>query len=165
MKKLQQIDKRALKVALVERLRQDLAVITAAQRASQAGVTHEESRAESDKDMRATETSYLARGQAERVVALREDIAKVEHMELRSFGSEGAVALSALVLLDEDGDEEIYFVASAGGGVRLQVGELVVRVVTPEAPLGRALLGRRVDDVIERPGPQGTREQALVELG
>jgi transcription elongation GreA/GreB family factor len=164
LKKLHEIDKGALKRALIERLHQDLAVITAAQRASQAGVTHEESRAESDKDMRATETSYLARGQAERVVALREDIAKVDHMTIRNFGSEGAVALSALVRVEGETEDEIYFVAPAGGGIRLSFEALDVRVVTPDAPLGRILLGKRVDDVIERPGPQGVREQTVVEL-
>jgi transcription elongation GreA/GreB family factor len=164
LKKLHEIDKSALKKALAERLQQDLAVVTAAQRASQAGVTHEESRAESDKDMRATETSYLARGQAERVVALREDIAKVEHMVLRNFGSEGAVAMSALVRVEGETDEETYFVAPAGGGLRLSLERLDVRVVTPDAPLGRTLLGKRVDDVIERPGPQGVREQTVVEI-
>ena len=108
MKKLHEIDKGALKRALIERLHRDLAVITAAQRASQAGVTHEESRAESDKDMRSTETSYLARGQAERVIALREDIGRVELLEVRRFGPEVAVAMSALVRLEDEhgGDEQ-----------------------------------------------------------
>lgn len=164
MKQLQSIDKQALKQALLSRLQQDLATMTAAQRASQEGVTNEESRSENDKDMRSTETSYLARGQAERVVSLREEIGRVEVMELRRFGSEAAVAMSALVLLEDEHSEEIYFVAPAGGGIKISLGTFVVCVVTPQSPLGKAVLGKRVDDVVERPTVGGLREQTVVEL-
>ncbi len=164
MKKLQAVDKQALKRALLERLHQDLATVTAAQRASQEGVTNEESRAENDKDMRSTETSYLARGQAERVVALREDIGRVEIFEMRKFGPEVAVAMSALVRLEDEAGDEIYFVAPAGGGIKLSSGSVEVCVVTPQSPLGRALLGKRVDDDVERPTAGGLREQTVVEL-
>ena len=55
------IDKTQLLALLVERLTAELARVRGqAQREAEAA-THEEARAEGDKDMRATEASYIAR--------------------------------------------------------------------------------------------------------
>ncbi|HQP37789.1 MAG TPA: hypothetical protein PLI95_21545, partial [Polyangiaceae bacterium] len=59
--------KSALKQELVSLLQRDLEVLQRAHRASQEGATHEEAKPENDKDTRALEQSYLARGQARRV--------------------------------------------------------------------------------------------------
>ena len=48
--------------------------------------------------------------------------------------------------------------------VAVPAGNLDVCVVTPQSPLGRVLLGKRVDDDIERPTANGLREQTVVEL-
>ena len=53
--------------------------------------------------------------------------------------------MSALVEVDEDGETKQFFIAPAGGGTMLAG----VQVVTPNSPLGRALLGKRVDDEVE----------------
>lgn len=150
-------------VAAKEALRQELlAALVAerdtlrdAQRATQEGLTHEESRAEGDKDMRSTEASYLARGQAERVIALEREVLLVERMAVKSFAPHDPIALSALVvLLTADQRRSAVFLAPAGGGTRLDEGR--VRVVTPSSPLGQALIGAtQGDDVLFA---QGDRE-------
>ncbi|MBM4362108.1 MAG: GreA/GreB family elongation factor [Deltaproteobacteria bacterium] len=58
-------------------------------------------------------------------------------------------ALGALVTVEVDGKIQRLFLCPAGGGVTLRGGGEEVRVVTPEAPLGRALLGRTVGDGVE----------------
>lgn len=133
--------KAKLKEELLAHLQADLQAVERAHRATQEGATHEEARPENDKDTRALEQSYLARGQASRVLELRAQIAEVAQLALREF--EGApAALGALVTVeDEDGATQDLFLASAGGGARL--GEGAVQVVTPQSPLGRAILGRR----------------------
>ena len=147
--------KAALRSELLAALTAELETLENAQRTTQEGVTHEESRAESDKDMRSTEASYLARGQAERVVALAREVALVERMALESFPAGAPIAVSALVTLKaDDGRKSIVFLAPAGGGTRLDEGR--VRVVTPSSPLGEALIGATSGDevVVE----QGERE-------
>ena len=66
------VDKVEILKLLRERVSADLATMSAAQRAVVDGATHEENRPENDKDTRALEQSYLARGQAQRVVELQE---------------------------------------------------------------------------------------------
>jgi transcription elongation GreA/GreB family factor len=155
--------KEGLRQELLAALRSERDVLRSAQRATQQGVTHEENRAEGDKDMRSTEASYLARGQAERVVALERDVLLVELMLLRSFTADDVVAVSALVkLAADDGRQSVLFLAPAGGGTRLDAG--AVRVVTPGSPLGQALIGAaQGDEVLVA---QAEREQSyeIVEL-
>lgn len=152
--------KRALHGELLAKLTRDRDALQASQREVAEGVTHEDNRAESDKDMRATEASYLARGQAMRVQALEEDVQRVTLMTLRAFASSDPIALSALVELEVAGVTSRVFLAPAGGGARL-AGD--VQVITPASPLGRALLGARVDDEVEV--QRGGRVEAVTILG
>jgi transcription elongation GreA/GreB family factor len=138
--------KGVLKRELVAALKSELAAAVLAHKTTVAGVTHAEAKPENDKDTRALEQSYLARGQAQRVEALRTAVLEVEAMDVQV--SDGAkVVLGSLVTVTDDENERAYFVASQGGGVKLEAGS--VQVVTPPSPLGRALIGKRVGDECE----------------
>src|SRR5579871_2411359 len=100
-----------LKDELLARLETDLETLERALRATRAGATHEEAKPENDKDTRALEQSYLARGQALRVEELRAAVADVESMALRAFGAEMLIALGALVTIDEEDGESSLFLA------------------------------------------------------
>jgi transcription elongation GreA/GreB family factor len=123
---------------LLARLRTDLATLERAHRATCEGATHEEAKPENDKDTRALEQSYLARGQATRIEELRASVAAVATLSHDDLG-EGRVALGAVVLVEENGKELALLLAPGGGGERIGDGE--VQVVTPGSPLGRCLLG------------------------
>lgn len=162
---LKRFEKVSLRDALLRLLEEQLVVVRAAQKASHEGATHEESRPENIKDMRSTETSYLARGQAERVVALMDEIALVENMPLRGFAPDAAIGLSALVVLEnEAGVQSLYWIAPAGGGARLEVAGATLTVVTPRSPLGRALVGLREGDEAELVTAQGPRQSFVVAI-
>lgn len=161
---LDRLDKARLLEILFERLEEDLRNVTAAQKAAQEGATHEENRQESDKDMRSTEVSYLARGQAERVVSLREELARLRSLSLQSFDAETPIAATALVRLDEEGAESVHFLVPAGGGLRFVVDGIELSILTPRSPLGQNLLGARQGDVVGLDGPEGSREYEVVEV-
>lgn len=146
------MDKAAIKRALLDALDRTRAEALAAQRAAQDATTHEEARAESDKDMRSTETSYVARGQAMRVESLDAERARVAAMPLRSFEADDAIAVSALVTITNGPKQRTIFVAVGGGGRVLAVNGTTLHVVTPSSPLGEALVGARAGDelVVER---------------
>jgi transcription elongation GreA/GreB family factor len=131
---------------LVAQLEAQLATARAAHAAALEGATHPEAKAENDKDTRGLEQSYIARGQARRVAELEGAIDAVKAMRPRTFGDGAPVAISALVVVVEDGDEHRYWIAPHGGGTALSGG---VSVVTPVSPLGRALLGKHAGDEIE----------------
>jgi Transcription elongation factor, GreA/GreB, C-term len=157
-------DKTEILRLLRESVSADLTTMSAAQRAVVDGATHEENRPENDKDTRALEQSYLARGQAQRVVELQDALNLLKALELRRFTLASAISLSALVALDHDGDVVYYFIAPAGGGVRLTVGGAEVRVVTPQSPIARALLGKHEGDDLELRTPQGMRECSIASV-
>ncbi|HEX8790440.1 MAG TPA: GreA/GreB family elongation factor [Polyangiaceae bacterium] len=137
-------DKHALRDELARLIAADLDTRERAHRAAREGATHEEARPENDKDTRALEQSYLARGEAARVEQLRTALAEVRAMGVRSFLAEERASLGALVTLDEDGDEIVVWLAPHGGGSRLADGR--VQVLTPPSPLGRAVLGKVAGD-------------------
>ncbi len=154
--------KSALKQELVSLLQRDLEVLQRAHRASQEGATHEEAKPENDKDTRALEQSYLARGQAMRVDDLSSALASVQAMSLRPFGDDQPIAIGALVQVEEDDQERLFFVAPEGGGTALADG--AVQVVTPRSPLGRALFGKCVGDACSLSVASRTRELVVVAI-
>lgn len=159
------IDKGEVLSALRRHQDEDLNVVTESQLESQAGATHSENRAEGDKDMRATESSYLARGLAKRVGELRSCVSSLGTLRLREFGSSSPVSLSALVTVeDEEGVETHYFIAPCGGGVVVEVGGERISVITPSSPIGIALIGRMNDDETELRTPQGVRMLTISEI-
>jgi len=158
------IDKREILRLLRESVSADLATMSAAQRTVVDGATHEENRPENDKDTRALEQSYLARGQAQRVVELQDALTLLKTLELRAFTAESRIALGALIALDDGEHLEHYFIAPAGGGVRVRLAAVEVRVVTPQSPIARALLGKQQGDEFELRTPQGVRECSIASV-
>ena len=155
--------KQALKIELIAQLEAALATARAAHAAAIEGSTHEEAKPENDKDTRGLEQSYLARGQAQRVAELEAAIGDVTALALRNFDPGTPIAMSALVHVraDEDGAELALWIAPAGGGNLLAGG---VQVVTPSSPLGRALLGKHVDDDVELQLPGKLRALTITQI-
>jgi transcription elongation GreA/GreB family factor len=154
-------DKREILRLLLEHIAADLQVMSAAQRRVVDGATHEENKPENDKDTRALEQSYLARGQAQRVVELQGQLNQLKALEVRDFSKGAAVALGALVAVEDERETVHYFLAPAGGGLRLTVAGREVRVVTPQSPIGHALIGKRQGDEVDLRTPQGVSECSI----
>ena len=138
------MDKTALRDELVARVAEELEALERAHRAVMEAATHEEAKPENDKDTRALEQSYLARGQAMRVQSLREALATCRALTVAPLAR---AARGALLRVDDDGATRTLYLAPHGGGTGLAGG--AVQVVTPTSPLGRALLGREAGDVCE----------------
>ncbi|MBP9087866.1 MAG: hypothetical protein KBG15_17225, partial [Kofleriaceae bacterium] len=143
----------ALRGLLIEALQTALASAHAAYRAAIEGATHAEAKAENSKDTRGLEQSYVARGQAQRVAELETGLATVTTMSVAPHPT-GPVRIGSLAVVrdQQDGRTATYWMAPAGGGTTLldrtatDARELIV--LTPQSPLGRALLTRAVGDEI-----------------
>ncbi len=133
-----------LKTALQRALEQTLANLNAAHADTREAATHEEAKPENDKDTRALEQSYLARGQAARIAALQSGLAAVATMSIAPTRVARAGAL--ITTEDDEGQVARWFLAPDGGGLRLP-GEVLV--VTPVSPVGAALSGRSAGDELE----------------
>ena len=154
--------KTALKDELVRILASELEVRERAHKAALEGATHEEAKPENDKDTRALEQSYLARGEAARVEEMREGLVAAKAMVVRTFGQGEPVAVGALVATEQNGATTVLLLAPSGGGTRLAAG--AVQVVTPQSPLGRALLGKRAGDEFELVVAGRSREIAVLSV-
>src|SRR5262249_56146007 len=119
-----------------------------------------ENRGESDKDMRSTETSYVARGQALRARDLELSLRRLGVLELRDFAKGAAIEASALVEVEQESKRISYFVVPAGGGQRLRAGRREILTLATTSPLGKALLGLSVGEEAEGTTPQGARPVA-----
>lgn len=149
------MDKASLVSTILAQLHRDLAVITAEADVSRENATGDEARAEGRYDTRALESSYLAQGQERLAAELREAIGAYQGLGARAFRAEEPVALGALVSVVQAGGSSRYFLGPGGGGQTVALDGGDVLVVTPQSPLGRALLGRRAGDTINGavPGP------------
>jgi transcription elongation GreA/GreB family factor len=159
------VDKRQVLALLQQRLAAILDRLTEAQKSAQAGATHPDNKQEHAKDMRSTESSYLARGLAERVETLRDGLRALALLRAPDLGDDEAACPGALVTVeDEDGRESLYLLAPAGGGERFEVGRREVLVLTPQSPLGAALAGRRAGETFEVNLPAGRMRAEIVEV-
>ncbi len=122
-------------------------------------VSSAESKQEGKYDTRATEASYLARGQAWRVAELRRLQAWFEVLEDTPHARARVGSLLQL-----DGPRPGWVLLAPIGGPQLDVGGVPVRVVSPSSPLGRALLGLEAGDGAEVDSPQGPVDYEVVAL-
>lgn len=154
-------DKRALLDALCEQLQQELDHAHARAREAAEESTHEELRPEDPKDMRSTEASYLARGQAARVLELDLSLQRLRALSLTDFLEGAPIAEGALVELEHQGRSSWHLLLPVAGGRTLAADATRVGVLTPASPLGEALLGWSEGDEVEL-NTGGARKRYLV---
>lgn len=158
------IDKRVLIDELRKRLEEERATMTRIALEAAAAVAHEDNKPENDKDMRSTEASYLARGQAERAREVERSLGMLSSMVVRSFGPGEKIAAMALVELLQGKTTLVCLVLPVAGGQRIHQNGVEVQVVTPTSPLGKALMGLAEGDEAEVGTPQGTKVYEVVRV-
>jgi transcription elongation GreA/GreB family factor len=146
------MDKRELVEQLARRLRESAEVarkagLEAAEEARD-GATAAEKR---ENARVALEYSGLARGQSERAQRTRAELALLDGFRPERFARGAPIALGAIVEVEDESQGRTFFLAPAGAGVELTGpgGDGFLSVVTPQSPVGKAVLGRRVGDVVE----------------
>jgi hypothetical protein len=135
-----------------------------AARAAYDGAIHEESKAEDKYDTRGLEASYLAGAQAKRTVELEGAISLYRSLKTRDFGAEEPIALTALIELEAEGQEALYFIGPEGGGIKIQHEGKTIIVITPKSPLGKSLLGKAADDDVEIRSGKSLRHYSILSV-
>ena len=153
--------KRDVLNALIEALMDAVHATTTVAEDVRRSAIHEEARPENDKDTRALEQTYLARGQAMRAEALMEQVQFLRSLLSDNLKSVTVAAGSLIQLEDEAGASRCVFLAPYGGGQNLRLGNATIVVVTPSSPLGRALLGKREGEEFELKTRDGSREYTI----
>jgi transcription elongation GreA/GreB family factor len=161
------MDKKKIIELTVSRLNDELQALVQAAKAAHEAATHEESRAEDQHDTRGLEASYLAGAQAARAAELQKMISVFRQLPVRDFTPDEPVAIGALVELELEatGKRSVHLLAPLGGGISVASAGTAVQIITPHAPLGEALMGRRVGDVVETEAAHGqVREYSVIRV-
>ena len=143
------MDKSVLGQLVLNRLAEDLLQAEQAGRAAHEAATHEENVAENKYDTLGLEASYLATGQARRAEAIRQAIAHWRQFRPSPYDASKGIQLGALVcLVDSDEKQQQFFLGPEGGSMKLVSGGQSVQVISREAPLGEAMMGKCEGDEV-----------------
>jgi transcription elongation GreA/GreB family factor len=146
------VNKSALRTAILQELRDELARQTKAAELARDEAISEESQPENKWDTHSQEAAYLAEGQARQVIEVGKSIELYETLALPSFSAADPVALGAIVGMEGPAGAIWYFVGPRAGGLEVTVDGRKVLVITPQSPLGRQLVGKRVGESVLAPG-------------
>ena len=142
------MNKAAIRDQILLQLRQELALQTRAAQISREEAISEESRPENQYDMHSQEAAYLAEGQARLAAEIAANIALYENLTIPEAAPDVLVTLGAAVAVNNAERLVWYFIGPRSGGLELIVDGVPVLVLTPQSPLGRQLMGKRVGDSV-----------------
>ncbi|HVK76923.1 MAG TPA: GreA/GreB family elongation factor [Kofleriaceae bacterium] len=148
------MDKQFLLSQLIDQLSASAQVAKAARDAAATEAREGATPAEKREDARtAIEQGGLARAQDRRLREAESAVAALLAFRPAAARTGAVIGLGAVVEIeDEDtGEGRTFFLAPAGAGMTLTGpgGDGYLSVVTPSSPVGKAVLGRRVGDVID----------------
>ena len=158
------MNKKALIVQITRQIAEELAAITQAAKNTYDIATHEDNKAENKYDTRGLEASYLAGAQAKRVNEMMDVLAIFENLPIKEFTEDSSVGTTALVEVSLKQKLSFVLIMPKGGGQSIVFEGKPVQVITAESPLGRALIGRHVGDLIELEAGQMKRQYEILSL-
>lgn len=86
---------------------------------------------------------------AQRIAEIQRLLVQYQFLPVREYNDEDVICPAALVELELAQSRTFCFIVPQGGGLVMQVDGKPVQVVTPYSPLGEALLGKKVGQVVE----------------
>lgn len=89
-------------------------------------------------------------GAGARATEIEKQLVMFRFLPLRDYSGPDEVAVpSALLELEYGGREAFYFLVPSGGGLVMRIDDRPVQVITPQSPLGTAVMGRKAGEEIE----------------
>jgi hypothetical protein len=150
------MNKNEILKAVISALEEELRRQLKGQENAAEGATHAEARAETKWDTCGLEQSYLARGLAKQVEELAAQFEGLRSFVPADFTGK-PIGIGALIEAEMDGYKDLYFLLECGGGTEVQVDGCEITVITPESPVGEAMMGKREGETYSfRVGMVGT---------
>lgn len=147
--KLLATDKPQILTLVLKQLTQELNnCIEAANNAHLAAVD-EQSVAETQYDTLAIESAYLAEGQSRRLLELKKTIAQLKSFTFQPIDIEQPIKLGGLIQFEDSRQNQWLLMSPAAGGYKVFIGDNLVTLITPQSPLGKAILNKYLDDDIQ----------------
>lgn len=159
--------KNDIREAVVQKLRRDVEHLTASLQRARQEVIEAPGRMQTRYDSARTELAWVADGLAKRLDEAQRALRNMEAIRLDVPHSHVDIGALAMVR-DGDGpavsNASLYMLVPNGGGMEFSVDGARITVISPESPLGRALLGASAGSIVTiRLGPT-TRRLMVVEV-
>jgi hypothetical protein len=139
--------KKILMDTLLEMLESNRQMLASSALEARAAATGDEVKPENKYDTRGLEASYLAGAQAKRSHDLEVAIQHLKRFKLRAFTEETPIDLTAVIEVQSSASEiKNFFLLPYAGGTKVDHQNKIYNVITPESPLGRMLIGKKVGD-------------------
>lgn len=85
----------------------------------------------------------------QRILELQRLLLQYQFLPVPEYTSEDVICPASLVELELDGRRSFCFIVPQGGGMVMQIDGKPIQVVSPQSPLGEALLGKRVGQTVQ----------------
>jgi hypothetical protein len=95
---------------------------------------------------------------------LNRTLTMLRFLPVRDYTSDDPVVPSALVELRLESQTAFYFLVPSGGGLITRVDGKPVQVITPQSPLGHAMLGKKVGDLLSVQVRDSVREYKIISV-
>jgi transcription elongation GreA/GreB family factor len=142
--------KQQLVTEIINHLQAELSQAMQAANNAHSAAVDDQSVAETQYDTLAIEASYLAEGQSKRVLEYQNALQAYQLLSLVAFNENSTVALTTLVQLSKDkAAQHWFFIGPYAGGFRANIAGHQITVISPQSPMGMAMLGKQQDDDIE----------------
>jgi transcription elongation GreA/GreB family factor len=155
------VDKSALVEQIIAALNAELANYARSARSAHAEATDEQSRAENKYDTRGLEASYLARGQSRQATEVAQAMEAYCALSLRSFARGEPADVGALVTLEGQEGRRRYFIGPGARGTEVACDGEEVTVITPQSPIGRAVVGLKAGETVPPLNGRGEKSRIV----
>jgi len=125
--------------AVIHLLEKELERQVQANAQSNAGAAFSAANADKQRDTTGFEAANLARGHARLAADLRHHIQALKAMDMEDFTGQ-EIDIGAVVEVDLGGEVDTYMLLHCGGGIEVDVDGKTITIITPESPLGSALM-------------------------
>lgn len=158
------IDKRKLLITLLDQVEAKLAELRAGYGAARDAVLSTPHVMKSKREVFGQESAYLANALALNIQEREDELRTLRAVRLPVGPERAALGCVVGVGPSDGGIEALYFILPVCGGMALLArgGGPAVRVVTPAAPIARALLGKALDEDVMLPGTPPRRATVLL---
>lgn len=142
------INKQQVLSLIIQQLEVDISVSERAVEVARDTATHKDCLGSSKYETMGTEASYLAQGQGVRLLELERAFAYFKQIKPQVCS---LAELTALVTLEDDeGQQMVFLLAADAGGLKVEYNNNTsITIITPQAPLGKKLIGKHEGDSFE----------------
>lgn len=144
------MSKEALRQRIIDALARDHDILARAAQTAYETATHEENVAENKYDTLGLEASYLATGQARRMLEIEQALKRYREEPLRPYEEAHGIRVGCCVELESElGTSRRVLLGPDAAGLVLDFEGKALTVITPHSPLGQALKGHHVGDEVQ----------------